>query len=109
MLVPIEAAQGFTWVLGFSRAHWRHFNTQAKDMCASPARDYSYDPEVVHDVVLTGLVRNRLAAMSTCSTRQHVSIAIVLGHDGYTPHLHTGTCTGNAAELEAYLTPPRLA
>ena len=27
-------------------------------MCASPARDYSYDREVVHDVVLTGLVRD---------------------------------------------------
>ena len=35
---------------------------QAKDMCASPARDYSYDPEVVHDVVLTGLVREEPAA-----------------------------------------------
>jgi len=29
-------------------------------MCASPARDYSYEPQVVHDVVLTGLVRDRL-------------------------------------------------
>ena len=29
-------------------------------MCASPARDYSYEPQVVHDVVLTGLVRDCL-------------------------------------------------
>jgi hypothetical protein len=41
-------------------------------MCASPARDYSYDPEVVHDVVLTGLVRSavpRLPSMDASMPR----------------------------------------
>lgn len=29
------------------------------DMCASPARDYKYAPLILHDVVLSGLVRAR--------------------------------------------------
>lgn len=29
----------------------------AHDMCASPARDYKYEAPILHDVVLTGLVR----------------------------------------------------
>lgn len=32
------------------------------DMCASPARDYKYAPLILHDVVLSGLVRFRPAA-----------------------------------------------
>ncbi len=31
----------------------------AADMCASPARDYKYDPNFLHDVVLSGLVSPR--------------------------------------------------
>ena len=48
------AAFSLAATLQHPAGHTRTFSS--KDMCASPARDYSYDPEVVHDVILTGLV-----------------------------------------------------
>ncbi len=64
------AAFGLAATLQHPPGHTRTFSS--KDMCASPARDYSYDPEVVHDVVLTGLVRSavpRLPSMDASMPR----------------------------------------